>query len=314
MTSVFSLALLVTFLAAGFVVARLARFGESRLIARAFDAILRALLFSMGLRMGQDQEIISGLGSIGLLSAFVAVVTVAGTVAAHLLFAPVYRALAGDYAPRRVAHSVPSGPRAIAGRMKHPLFLLAFVMAGAVVGYFLPVVGVVADGTLSGWILYAMLFIIGVQMAPSGARVFRSLASPLVVLVPLVSILGTLAGSLSLVFLKDLTPGTALALGAGFGWYSLSGVLIAELGNPFLGATAFMSNLLRETLAFFLIPLLAFTGRPEAGIGVGGATSMDVTLPLLEDAWGPDVVPLSLAHGFVLSLAVPFLVPLFMGL
>jgi uncharacterized membrane protein YbjE (DUF340 family) len=41
---------------------------------------------------------------------------------------------------------------------------------------------------------------------------------------------------------------------------------------------------------------------------------MDVTLPLLEDAWGPDVVPLSLAHGFVLSLAVPFLVPLFMGL
>ena len=320
MTSILSLSLLVAFLAAGFVVARLARLGESRLVGRAFDGILRALLLSMGLRMGQDREIVSSLGSIGLLSSLVALVTVAGTVAAHLSFAPVYRALSGDGVFRGPSAATPSsrGPGgkllSLAVRLRHPFFLLGFVAAGAALGRILPVVGVVADGTLSGWILYAMLFVIGIQMAPSGARAFRSFASPLVVLVPFVTVLGTLAGALSLVVLKDPSPGTALARGAGVGGYSLSGVLIAELGTPALGAAAFLSNLLRETLAFFLIPLLAFAGRPEAGIGVGGATSMDVTLPLIEDAWGPAVVPLCLAHGFVLSLAVPFLVPLFMGL
>ncbi len=311
MTSVFSLVLLLAFLASGFLAARLTPVGRFGPLAKVFDAILWALLFSMGLRMGQDRELLSALGSIGILSLTVAVVTVAGTVGAHLLFARAYRALSGETRPRRVARAERTS---FLGRIGHPLFLLLLVLAGSVAGFFLPGVAVVSDGTLSGWILYALLFIIGIQMEPLGARVFRSLANPVVVLVPLVTVIGTLLGSLSLVFLMDLTPGTALALGSGFGWYSLSGILIADLGAPVLGAAAFLSNLLRELFAFFLIPLLALSGRPEPGIGVGGATSMDVTLPLLEEAWGPAVVPLCLAHGFILSLAVPFLVPLFMGL
>ncbi len=311
MNSVFSLVLLLAFLAAGFFAARLTPVGAFRPLAKVFDAILWALLFSMGLRMGQDRGLFSSLGSIGLLSLAVAVVTVAGTVGAHLLLAPVYRALSGASLARRAGRAERPG---IIERIRHPLFLLALVLAGAAAGFVLPGFAVVSDGTLSGWILYALLFIIGIQMEPLGVRVFRSLASPVTALVPLVTVLGTLLGSLTLVFFEDVTPGTALALGSGFGWYSLSGILIADLGNPALGAAAFLANLLRELFAFFLIPLLANTGRPEAGIGVGGATSMDVTLPLLEESWGPSVVPLCLAHGCLLSLAVPFLVPLFMGL
>jgi len=38
---------------------------------------------------------------------------------------------------------------------------------------------------------------------------------------------------------------------------------------------------------------------------------MDVTLPLIEQCIGPDAVPVSFTSGAVLSMLVPFLVPLF---
>jgi uncharacterized membrane protein YbjE (DUF340 family) len=68
--------------------------------------------------------------------------------------------------------------------------------------------------------------------------------------------------------------------------------------------------MLRESMALILIPLLARTRFPLLAIGAGGATSMDVTLPLIEKNCGPGAVPLSVASGGVLSLSVPFLVPL----
>jgi uncharacterized membrane protein YbjE (DUF340 family) len=137
---------------------------------------------------------------------------------------------------------------------------------------------------------------------------------PVVLVVPLVTVVGTLVGSLGTLVFGGMTVGKALALGSGFGWYSLSGVLIANLGDPALGTAAFLSNLLRESLAFVMIPLLRLTGRCESGIGIAGATSMDVTLPVIEDAWGPARIPLAVAHGVILSFLVPVLVPLFMAL
>jgi len=55
---------------------------------------------------------------------------------------------------------------------------------------------------------------------------------------------------------------------------------------------------------------LAGFGKQRAAISVCGATSMDVTLPMVEKFCGVDYVPLSLAHGILLTLVVPFLVPI----
>jgi uncharacterized membrane protein YbjE (DUF340 family) len=108
-----------------------------------------------------------------------------------------------------------------------------------------------------------------------------------------------------------LSAGKGLALSAGFGWYSLSGVLISDMGDAMLGSAAFLANMIREALALVLIPVLAVTRRPYTAIGVGGATAMDVTLPLIEQCIGPDAVPVSFTSGAVLSMLVPVLVPLF---
>lgn len=322
MGTIISLLLLLVFLSGGFILARLDLVRFSRKVELAFSAALYLLLFSMGLRLGQSREVLSNLSLVGALAVTSAVFACAGTVALHLLMIPVYRKIdpSGLYSVGTQSGESPlqpvSGSRRLAilfYNLKKPLILLVLVIVGSFVGYFLPPVAVLRDGSVATWILYFLLFIIGIQMAGSGSSLGRMIAQPAVLLVPAVTIVGTLAGSLGTLVFDGMTPGRALALGSGFGWYSLSGVLIADLGDPMLGAAAFISNLLRETIAFLCVPLLKFSGRCESGIGISGATSMDVTLPVIEDTWGARVIPLAVAHGVILSFLVPFLVPLFMS-
>jgi len=323
MGTVFSLLLLLVFLSAGFIASRLKLITFGKMMERAFSAALFLLLFSMGLRLGQSKDVLSNLSLVGALAVSGAVFATAGTVLLQILFIPVYRAIdpAGLYAVQKSGSRSDGRQKSFGARrlaillynLKKPLILLALVVIGTGVGYLLPPISVLRDGTVATWILYFLLFIIGIQMAGSGGNLGKLIVQPAVLLVPAVTIVGTLAGSLGTMIFTGMTPGRALALGSGFGWYSLSGVLIANLGDPMLGAAAFLSNLLRETIAFLMVPVLVFTGRCESGIGISGATSMDVTLPVIEDSWGPKVIPLAVAHGVILSFLVPFLVPLFMS-
>ena len=67
-------------------------------------------------------------------------------------------------------------------------------------------------------------------------------------------------------------------MGAGLGWYSLSGALLTRLHSPELGALAFLSNVLREILAILLMPLLVpsergFAKRGKAILLSGGTSA-----------------------------------------
>ncbi|HCM26936.1 MAG TPA: hypothetical protein DIC34_10395 [Treponema sp.] len=283
---------------------------------------LYALLASMGLRLSQSRDIASRLPEIGALAAATAAATTAGTILALLAAGPLLRRL--EKAPARRAvepeAKVGSAQEAVIAvgtrfdffsHVRGPLRLLAIVAAAFILGLVLPAVPFLSSGQLTSWTLYVLLALIGMQMAANKVDLGSLLLRPATAIVPLGTIAGSLAGALAVGWLFRLAPGKALALGAGFGWYSLSGVLITDLGDPLLGSAAFLANMLRETLALLAIPFLASTGRRELPIGAGGATSMDVTLPLIERCCGPESVPLSIAHGLSLSLLVPILVPLF---
>ena len=327
MGTIISLLLLLVFLAGGFFVARFGILRFTPIAGIAFSFALYLLLFSMGLRLGQSRDVLANLSLVGALAVSCTLFACAGTVLLHVLFIPVYRRLdrvgihgdaIGDVKADDGASTLSlTGSRRISllfYNLRKPFLLLVLVVLGTAVGYLLPEIAVIRDGSISTAFLYILLFIIGLQMADSGHDLARFFTRPSLLVVPLVTIVGTLAGSLGTLAFDGMTPGRSFALASGFGWYSLSGVLIANLGDPMLGAASFLSNLLRETLAFLAVPLLRLTGRPESGIGVAGATSMDVTLPVIGDAWGPSAIPLSVAHGVILSLLVPFLVPLFMSL
>jgi len=99
-----------------------------------------------------------------------------------------------------------------------------------------------------------------------------------------------------------------LAVGAGFGYYSLSSLFITQLSGEMLGVTALLSNILREILTLLATPLLVQYFGKLAGIASGGATSMDTTLPVITRYSGKEWSIISVFSGVVLTLLVPFLV------
>lgn len=135
-----------------------------------------------------------------------------------------------------------------------------------------------------------------------------------VLIVPVLVCAGSLAGALLAGVVLGLPANESTAIGAGFGWYSLSGVLLAKIYSVETGALAFLTNVSRELMAFLLIPLLAARLGKMAAVAPGGATTMDTTLPLIARVTDPDTAIIALVNGTVLSSLVPVLVPLLINL
>lgn len=160
---------------------------------------------------------------------------------------------------------------------------------------------------LAEWVLYLLLALIGCQLRNSGMPLKQILLNRYGLFIAITLALSSLLGGLIAAPLLGLHWNEGLAMAAGFGWYSLSGILIGDHLGPLLGGVAFFNDLTRELLAFVLIPLLIRRMAPLA-IGYGGATSMDFTLPVIQQHGGVSCVPIAVVSGFLLSLLSPPLI------
>lgn len=329
MDALIQIAVLVAFLLAGAALQLVKLAPKPAVVDFLLKLTLWALLFVMGFRLGNSSELFERMGEIGAMATATAVLALAGTVAAIRLayaaldFARGRRTAAGPGATGESDAGAAAGSRDAArgggahvrpgvdwAHFKAPAILLAVVVAGVIAGVAGPELRGFDYGAVTGWVLNALLFMVGMQFAQSGLSLKAAFARVDTILVPAATAVGSLAGGALVAAIFSIGIGKGMALAAGFGWYSLSGVLIADLGDPALGSAAFLANMLREALALVLIPVLAASKRPYTAIGAGGATAMDVTLPLIEQCVGPAAVPVSFTSGALLSLLVPFLVPL----
>ncbi|ADL12275.1 lysine exporter LysO family protein [Acetohalobium arabaticum] len=135
-----------------------------------------------------------------------------------------------------------------------------------------------------------------------------------IILVPLMIGVGSIIGAILSGWLLALPLNESSAIGAGFGWYSLSGVLITEIYDVQIGSLAFLTNVFRELLAVILIPILAKRKTSLTLIAPGGATTMDTTLPLIVKSSTSKLGIIAFISGAVLSFLVPVLVPLLIKL
>ncbi len=201
--------------------------------------------------------------------------------------------------------------------MKSSLVIVSFFVVGTLVG----VCGLAPEWLASGsdvsfYALCALMFFVGVSVGgdTSVLRSIRSL-SPRLLLLPLVTVAGTLGGVAVAGLLfphRSLTD--CLAVGSGFGYYSLSSIFITEYRGPELGTVALLANIARELITLLCAPLLARWFSRLAPISAGGATTMDTTLPIITRVSGNSYVVLSVFHGFVVDFSVPFLVTFFCSL
>ncbi|MEQ4531543.1 MAG: lysine exporter LysO family protein [Mixta sp.] len=162
----------------------------------------------------------------------------------------------------------------------------------------------------SEYALFLLLFLVGLQLRGSGMTLRQIVLNRRGMIVAVVVCLSAFVGGMLAALILGLPLTTGLALASGYGWYSLSGILMTESFGPVIGSAAFFNDLLRELIAIMLIPILIRRHRSGA-LGLCGATSMDFTLPVLQRAGGLEIVPAAIVHGFALSLAAPVLIALF---
>jgi len=162
----------------------------------------------------------------------------------------------------------------------------------------------------SEYTLIFLLFLIGIQLRNNGMTLKQIVLNRRGMMVAVIVVGSSLVGGVINAFILDLPLNTALAMASGFGWYSLSGILLTESFGPVIGSAAFFNDLGRELIAIMLIPGLVRRSRSTA-LGLCGATSMDFTLPVLQRSCGLEMVPAAIVHGFILSLLVPIMMAFF---
>jgi uncharacterized membrane protein YbjE (DUF340 family) len=155
--------------------------------------------------------------------------------------------------------------------------------------------------------MFSVGFSIGHQ--PQTVKQFKNIPIRIVFL-PLTTIVGTLAGALVVVFLTNHSASDVLAVASGMGYYSLSSILITQYKGIELGTIALLANIFREVLALLLAPFLVKYFGKLAPIAAGGATTMDTTFPGIVRYSGKEFSIVSIYHGFITDLSVPFLVTL----
>ena len=197
--------------------------------------------------------------------------------------------------------------------MKGSLIIIGFFLLGVACGVAHLVPAWITDYNF--YVLCALLFAVGMSVGIDGSMVqrFRAL-NPRLAWLSVCSILGTLAGSVVAWLLVSREVTEVLAVGSGFGYYSLSSILITEYSGAELGTVALLANITRELFTLLAAPLMVRFFGTLAPIAAGGATAMDTTLPIISQTAGREYVPVSIYCGFVTDFSVPFLVTLFLVL
>ena len=301
----------ITLMLTGMLVGYLLRRHPLKQMGMAIDALIWLLLFLLGVEVGSDRRLTESLHTLGLEALMLAGGGVLGSaIAAQWLWHAVSRRSYGQTSSQ--AGTKTNALHALRGSA----VIVCFFVAGAAAGLTGIVPAAVAKSGISFYALCVLMCCVGLHIGnqPQTLKSFRTL-NPRLTLLPLLTIAGTLAGTAAVSLLlnhRSLTD--CLAVGSGFGYYSLSSIFITEYRGAELGTVALLANIVRELITLLGAPLLARTFGRLAPIASGGATTMDTTLPVILQTSGQELAVLSIFHGFMVDFSVPFLVTLWCSL
>lgn len=293
-----TLVLILTPLVIGFVVPLPDKFMP--IIAQLLAKLVFVILIFIGLSLSQIDNLVAQIGFIGMNVAVLASCTMGAGLIGLLVFDklhPWQRSLAQHH--RQTGFSITSS-----------LIQLACVALGFVLGKWLPVASLPIDAIIKG-LLILLILLVGFQLSHSGMTLKQVLVNKRGVQVSVIFCLSVAVGGLLFgMVMPDVTLTQGLALSSGYGWYSLSGIMMTDAYGAVWGSVALLNDLLREFMALLFIPLLI--GKyPSTAVGLGGVTTMDFSLPVIQSSGGNEVVPLAMSFGFVVNIVSPVLMVVF---
>ena len=291
-------------------------------VGTAQSASVIALVFIMGIRIGSNEQIVGNLGSYGIYSAIYTLVILFMSALAVSIVRRFLKMDRYGLVVKTAEVSASEGEqkeKQAGGKIdKMTLLIVGGVVAGILAGYF--VCGMIftneaafeAGLSLAITIgLCVLLIFVGLDLGIEGQVInnFKN-AGLRILALPVAVALGTMVGAVVCSVLLPVSMGESLAIGCGFGWYSLGAGILMDAGYMTAGAISFMHNVMREVFSIILVPIVArYVGYVEA-IALPGAPGMDVCLPIVERSTSGTVAVYSFISGLALSLSVAFLVPL----
>lgn len=276
----------------------------SHIINRIVTACLYLILLIMGISLGQLDDLTTKLPQIALTAFGLSAILQGSNIAALALYDKFFPLVRDAHQEQQL----PSRSKALIDS----LILCGTVAVGGILGYLTK--GLLSFPlTSSTYVLVVMIFCIGIQLRNSGIPVREVFLNRRGIVTSLIFIASGLLGGVIASVVLDITLIQALTFASGFGWYSLSSVLVNDAWGAMYGSIAFFNDLSREILCLFTIPFFMRL-FPSTAIGLAGATALDCTLPIIQKSGGIQVVPLAISFGFIINLAVPFLLAFFIGL
>lgn len=302
-----------------------ARISHTDVVARWHGRIVTwliwLLLFLLGIEVGSNEMIVRSLPTLGVEALLLSSAATLGCcVLAWMLWRVSKNNTVQENAKNETSADKEGNPAEKEGLqgsslirglkvMKGSLIVMGFFVIGLLGGIEKMVPSWLLDGDVSFVALCGLLLFVGlgIGLNPEMKKEVRSL-SPRMALLPVVTIIGSCLGALLIWTVLHRTLFDCMAINSGFAYYSLSSIFITEYRGAELGTIALLANIIREMLTLLGAPLMARWFGPLAPISVGGATTMDTTLPILSQTLGQRYIALSIYHGFVVDFTVPFLV------
>lgn len=303
-------------------------------LSKGISVTIYLLLFFLGISVGANKEVITNLPSLGGNALFISTMTVAGScIAAKLVYLLFFRKdkqfgntpYKGEETTASSKDDTDKGTDRNGSAMMGSIKVVAFFVLGALLGYLLSnhasLPTVLSEGSITQWVLYLLMIQVGASIgSDKNLKEILKTVRPKMLLIPLGTIVGTLSFSaIAALFILRWGFFDSMAIGSGFAYYSLSSILITQLTEPSLGiqmatqlgTVALISNILREIYALLGAPLFYRYFGIFAPICVGGATTMDTTLPIITSVCGKNLAFISIFHGILVDFSVPLLVSLF---
>lgn len=273
-----------------------------RLVDQGLNILIYLILFIMGISLAEIPDLASELAGV-LYRTMIFIVTILG--ANLIAFMLIDRAL--PFQNKSNQHSESKWELLLnTGK------LFISILLGIVVGYLM---GELKMPDITGQLaLTLLLFLIGIQLRANGIHLREVLLNRYGLILTFAAILSALLGGvIASLFIEEISITQGLAISSGFGWYSLSFIIISDAYDPLIGSIALINDLFREFFAFAMIPIL-MRRYPLSAVGVGGATSLDFTLPLLQKTGGIKIVPVAISFGFLINLITPLFLVFFSNL
>lgn len=289
------------------------------------------LIFCMGADLGAREELLGQLANVGFSSIVLCVAPVAAsTLLVYVLTSVFMKDIVTRHARERAARQEaptqkgkpgdsanspePASDQQVSSGASSEAAMIAIAVGSLAAGvaYGLSPLNLTPIATLvahSDFVLYALMFFVGISVGSAKGLVgkIREYGMRLLV-VPAGIIVGSFVAGLACAPLCDMSLGQGAAIASGMGWYSLVGVVLADLAGPQIGSIAFLANLGRELLSFLIIPWIARHLNYPTCLAPAGATSEDTTLPMIIRCTNEETVVLGVINGIVCSAAAPILV------